>query len=67
MLYYPIIFSVHIRLTIPNNSCTLCINIGIDMQKNAYNSKKTLSCVINEQQNIPLFVIMPGYITHSNL
>jgi len=29
--------------------------------------KKTPSCVINGQQNIPLFVITPGYITHSNL
>ena len=36
----PYNFSVHVSLTIPINSGTLCINIGIDMQrKNAYNSK----------------------------
>ena len=50
----PYNFSVHVSVTIPINSCTLCINIGIDMQrKKMHIIQKTLSCVINGQQNIP--------------
>jgi len=55
----PYNFSVHVSVTIPINSCTLCINIGIDMQrKKMHIIQKTLSCVINGQQNTASWLLL---------
>ena len=67
MFKYVIISSVSVSLTLPINSCTLCINII--MQHMIY-GKKIHMLLSDSQlcnrwaQNMPYFVIMPGFTTH---
>jgi len=67
MLYYVIILSVHVSLIQLINSYMLYINIAIQC-------KERLHILVNDSQlcnkwaiNYPVFVIIPGYITHSKV
>jgi len=67
MLQYVIISSAYVSLTLPINSYTLYINIVI--QHVIYARQNSHACIwlSDNQQNMPPFVIMPGYTTHYKL
>jgi len=67
MQYYIIILSVYVSLILPINSCTLYINVVIQCEEKMHTLSNDCQLYNSGQWNIPFFVIMPGYMTHSKL
>jgi len=58
MLYYVMVLSVHVSLTLSINSCTLYMNFVIQRKEKMPILPMALSCAIDGQQNIPFFDVM---------